>query len=121
MDLFDFAPILAIPAIGKTLDAYRQLVLEANLRKFAFTLGAWVVGTALVFLVAESSAGSTIPDTWGWADYVLVGIGLGSTSSILHDFATRGDVKVVAESAVIDPTATVVVADEGIVESEPTG
>jgi hypothetical protein len=121
MDLYSFAPLLAIPAVQKVIDAYRQLILERDLRKFAFTVGAWVVGTALVFLVAESSAGATIPDTWGWADYVLVGIGLGSTSSILHDFATRGDVKVVAESAVIDPAATVVVADEGIVESEPTG
>jgi hypothetical protein len=121
MDLFDFAPILAIPAIGKVIDAYRQLVLEGDLRKFLFTVGAWVVGTGLVFLVAESSAGGTIPDTWGWADYVLVGIGLGSTSSILHDFATKGDVKVIAESAVIDPAATVVVADDGIVEPEPTG
>lgn len=102
MELFDFAPILAIPAIGKVLDAYRQLVLEGNLRKFAFTVGAWLVGTGLVVLIAESSAGSTLPDAWGWADYVLVGIGLGATASYVSDFANKGDVKVVATGSAIE-------------------
>jgi hypothetical protein len=102
MELFDFAPILAIPAIGKVLDAYRHLVLESNFRKLAFTVGAWVVGTGLVFLVAESSAGGSIPDTWGWADYVLVGIGLGATASYVNDFAKKGEVQVIATGSAIE-------------------
>jgi hypothetical protein len=106
MDLFEFAPLLSIPAIGKALDAYRQLVLEGDLRKFLFTVGAWVVGTGLVFLVAESSAGGTIPDTWGWADYVLVGIGLGATASYVNDFAKRGDVQVVATGSAVEVEGT---------------
>lgn len=93
MELIDLAPILAIPAVGKVIDLYRQAVLERDARKTAFTVGAWIIGTGLVFVVTQSSVGPELPSL-NWADLMLAGIGLGSTASYVHDFANRGETTV---------------------------
>lgn len=90
MELFDFAPILAIPAVIKIMDAYRQAILERDLRKTLFTVGSWVIGIGVTALVAESST-SPLPEL-NLADLILFGIGLGSTASVVRDFSVRSDV-----------------------------
>lgn len=94
MELIDLAPILAIPSVGKVIDLYRQAVLERDARKTAFTVGAWIIGTGLVFVVTQSSVGPEL-GALNWADLMLAGIGLGSTASYVHDFANRGDTTVI--------------------------
>lgn len=91
MEFMDLAPLLGIPAVIKVLDAYRQLVTDHDLRKALYTVGAWAVGVGVVFLVTQSSADLPIGN---WADVVLVGIGLGATASVVHDFATRGEYEI---------------------------
>lgn len=88
MELLDFAPLLGIPAVVKVLDVYRQAWDERNAKKSAMTVGAWVVGTGMVYLVSASSA-DAIPAGIALADAVLLGIGAGSTGSLAHDFLTR--------------------------------
>lgn len=102
--LFDLAPVLAIPAVAKILDAYRQFVTERDGAKAARTVGAWVVGTAVVGLVLQSNA-IDLP-AWNWADIILAGVGLGSSASVVHDFATRETGTVVeVTDATVDPGA----------------
>ena len=91
MEFIDFAPLLGIPAVVKVLDAYRQLVTDRNLRKALHTVGAWVIGVGVTFLVTQSSADLPIGN---WADVILVGIGIGSTASVAHDFSTRGEYRI---------------------------
>jgi hypothetical protein len=111
MDLFDLTPLLGIPAVVKVIDAYRQAVIEQEWRKFAFTVGSWVLGFGLAALVAQTSIG--VPE-WNWADLVLVGVGLGSTASVVHDIAKK------------EPVAPVAVINAGPVpapdeDAEPAG
>lgn len=91
MDFIDFAPLLGIPAVVKVLDAYRHLVTNHDLRKFAYTVGAWAIGVGITFLVTQSSVDLPVGN---WADVVLIGIGIGATASVVHDISTRGEYEI---------------------------
>lgn len=101
MELMDFAPLLGIPAVTKILDAYRQLVTDQDIKKFLFTVGAWVVGIGVVVLISQSSAGAQFDGNW--ADIVLVGIGMGATGSVVHDALTKGEDDEAESKAEFDP------------------
>lgn len=94
MEFIDFAPLLGIPAVVKALDLYRQLITDHDVRKAMYTLGAWAVGIGITFLITQSSVDLPVGN---WADVVLLGIGVGSTGSVVHDFSTRGEYEIVAE------------------------
>lgn len=115
MDILDLAPILAVPAIQKVIDLYRQFVLERDARKVAFTVGAWLVGAGLVLIVSQSTLGPDLPPL-NWADVALLGIGLGSTASVLHD-ATKRETTIVAVDAA--DLGVGVVTDPDVVEPAP--
>jgi hypothetical protein len=104
--------LLGIPAVIKVIDAYRQAVIESGWRKFAFTVGSWVIGVGLTALVTQTSL--DVPD-WGWADVVLVGIGLGSTASVVHD-VTKKD-----ETPPVTLVTELVTTDAPASEDEPAG
>jgi len=112
MELFDFTALLSIPAVVKALDAYRQLVLERDWRKFGFTVGSWVMGVGLVALAAQTSL--ELPE-WNWAEIILIGIGVGATGSVLHDVAKK---EPIAPVTLVTTTAT---ADAPASEDEPPG
>lgn len=74
----------------KLLDVYRYLFTgEVCQWKDALTiLGSFVLGTAIVFLVAESSYAADLGLTLEtWADYVLTGITLGGLAGVAADLA----------------------------------
>lgn len=97
---FDFAPLLAIPAVTKIIDAYRQFVTNRDGAAAARTVGAWAVGTAIVGLVLQSNA-VDLP-AMNWADIILVGVGLGSSASVVHDFSTRNDGQLLEVTGTVD-------------------
>lgn len=84
----DPALLLAIPAVQKVIDLYRFLFEgTVQVRAAIFTVGSWVLGTAVVALVGASSFGADLGLVdLGLADLVLYGIGLGSTAGVVHDF-----------------------------------
>jgi hypothetical protein len=91
MDFIDFAPLLGIPAVIKVIDAYKHLVADQDWRAFGYTVGAWAVGVGVTFLVTQSSVDLPVGN---WADVVLIGIGIGATGSVVHDFATKGEYQI---------------------------
>lgn len=80
--MFDPALLLAIPAVKKIVDAYRQAVVERDWRKTVTTVGAWVAGTGIVYLVHYSSFDFVVGNP---ADAILFGIALGASGSLTHD------------------------------------
>lgn len=83
----DITALALLAPVKKILDLYRFLVAgEVQLRAAAYTVGAWVLGTGIVFLVDGSSfAGEVGLALEGWQDFVLAGVTLGSLGSVVHD------------------------------------
>lgn len=83
----DVTALALLAPVKKVLDLYRFLIVgPPQWKAAAYTVGAWVLGTGLVYLVAGSSFGADLGLTLNtWQDYVLTGITLGSLGSVVHD------------------------------------
>ncbi len=84
----DPALILAIPAVKKIIDLYRFLAEgTVQVRSAILTVVSWILGTGIVYLLAASSLGEDLGlANIGIADAFLLGIGVGSTAGVIHDF-----------------------------------
>lgn len=80
--MFDPSLLLGIPAVVKIVDAYRQAVVHRDWKRTATTIGAWVTGTGIVYLIHFSTFDFTVGNP---ADAVLLGIGVGAAGSLTHD------------------------------------
>lgn len=83
----DVTALALFAPVKKVLDVYRFLFVGTpQWKAAAYTVGAWVLGVGLVYLVAGSSfAGDIGLSLESWQDYVLAGITLGSLGSVVHD------------------------------------
>ena len=86
----DVTALALFAPIKKALDAYRYL-LTGEVRQWkdaAVIAGSWVLGTALVALVAGSSFVDQVGiEVATWQDYVLYGITLGSLAGVFADLS----------------------------------
>lgn len=80
--MFDPSLLIGIPAVVKIVDWYRQAFVFKDFQAAATTFGAWVCGTAVVYLVHFSSFDYTVG---GFADAVLMGVALGASGSLTFD------------------------------------
>lgn len=105
--LLDFAPLLGIPAVVKILDAYRLLVQKGDVKGTALTVGAWLVGFGVIALVGQSSSAGDFANL-NLADMVLLGIGLGSTASVVHDATKPTNTEVVVAGHEATPPSVII-------------
>jgi hypothetical protein len=89
----DPALLLAIPAVKKIIDLYRFLFDgTVQVRAAVITVGSWVLGTGVVALVGASSFGADLGlSGLNLVDLIFVGIGLGSTAGVIHDYIPPGN------------------------------
>lgn len=82
------AGLLAIPAVVKVIDLYRFLVEgQIQWRSAVYTVGAWILGTALIALVGSSAYGPDLGlGNLDLATMILLGVEVGSAGSVIHDF-----------------------------------
>jgi hypothetical protein len=86
----DVTALALFAPVKKLIDAYRYLFTgEVRQWKDALViLGSFALGTAIVFLVGESSFVEDLGLTLNtWADYVLTGITLGGLAGVAADLS----------------------------------